>query len=275
MYFNYDAEDQAVRTMVRNTNFRRAFSLAVDRPQLNEVLFYGLSDESAGVFSKYSPYHNEDLYKAYADHDPDEARRLLDQAGFRDRNGDGVRELPSGADLEITIDVSSHDLYEPAVEMIVEDLAEVGIKGVMNVQHQELIEQRRAEGSFEIHVWDFYGVDEPLAALEEWAPVNQGVPYYHQDAYDEGSFSPEHARFVELLMSARSLPYEERVETVKEANRILAENVFVVHTGYYSRPYVVSDRIGNVPDGYVRTSEFGSSMPHLRFVQSYPKYPRQ
>jgi hypothetical protein len=76
-------------------------------------------------------------------------------------------------------------------------------------------------------------------------------------------------------MSARSLPYEERVETVKEANRILAENVFVVHTGYYSRPYVVSDRIGNVPDGYVRTSEFGSSMPHLRFVQSYPKYPRQ
>ncbi|MCK5568576.1 MAG: hypothetical protein KAJ15_02595, partial [Spirochaetes bacterium] len=191
---------------------------------------------------------------------------------MKDSDGDGVRELPSGEDVKLVIDVSEHDLYTPSVEMLVEYLADVGIKLAMNVQHQNLIEERWEEGNYELLVWDLEGIDDPVGALQIWVPVSKGVPLYHQSAYDRGGFSKEFDEFSELLLKAKTIPYDERVAAVKKANRIMAENVFVAYVGYYSRPFIVSNRLGNIPKSYVRTSEFGSNQPAFRYLQAYIKY---
>lgn len=272
IYFNYDTKDATSRKIMRNVDFRRAFSMAINRDEINEVLYSGLLDPSAGVFSKYSPYHVEETYRAYAGYDPEKAKQLLDKAGMKDSDGDGVRELPSGEDVKLVIDVSEHDLYTPSVEMLVEYLADVGIKLAMNVQHQNLIEERWEEGNYELLVWDLEGIDDPVGALQIWVPVSKGVPLYHQSAYDRGGFSKEFDEFSELLLKAKTIPYDERVAAVKKANRIMAENVFVAYVGYYSRPFIVSNRLGNIPKSYVRTSEFGSNQPAFRYLQAYIKY---
>jgi peptide/nickel transport system substrate-binding protein len=272
IYFNYDTKDATSRKIMRNVDFRRAFSMVINREEINEVLYSGLLDPSAGVFSKYSPYHVEETYRAYAEYDPEKAKQMLDKAGMKDSDGDGVRELPSGEDVKLVIDVSEHDLYTPTVEMLVESLADVGIKLVMNVQHQNLIEERWEEGNYELLVWDLEGIDDPVAALQIWVPVSKGVPLYHQSAYDKGGFTKEFDEFSKLLLKAKTIPYDERVAAVKKANRIMAENVFVAYVGYYSRPYIVSNRLGNVPKKYVRTSEFGSNQPAFRYLQAYIKY---
>ncbi len=272
IYFNYDTKDATSRKIMRNVDFRRAFSMAINREEINEVLYSGLLDPSAGVFSKYSPYHVEETYRAYAEYDPEKAKQLLDKAGMKDSDGDGVRELPSGEDVKLVIDVSEHDLYTPSVEMLVEYLADIGVKMVMNVQHQNLIEERWEEGNYELLVWDLEGIDDPVGALQIWVPVSKGVPFYHQSAYDKGGFSKEYDEFSELLLKAKTIPYDERVAAVKKANRIMAENVFVAYVGYYSRPFIVSNRLGNIPKSYVRTSEFGSNQPAFRYLQAYIKY---
>jgi peptide/nickel transport system substrate-binding protein len=272
IYFNYDAKDATSRKIMRNVDFRRAFSIAINREEINQVLYSGLLDPSAAVFSKYSPYHVEETYRAYAEYDPERAKQLLDKAGMKDTNGDGVRELPSGEDVELIINVSEHDLYTPSVEMVVEYLAAVGVKLIMNVQHQNLIEEIWEEGNFELTVWDLEGIDDPVAALQFWAPVSKGVPLYHQSAFDKGGFSKEYDEFSKLLLNAKTIPYDERVAAVKKANRILAENVFLGYIGYYSRPFIVSNRLGNIPKSYVRTSEFGSNQPAFRYLQAYIKY---
>jgi peptide/nickel transport system substrate-binding protein len=272
MYFNFDAPDETARKIIRNTDFRRAFSMAINRDEMNEVLYKGLLDPCAGVFISSSPYHVEETYRLYAEYDPAGARRLLDRAGMKDIDGDGIRELPTGEDVELVLGVSEHDLYTPSVEMVVEYLADVGVKMIMNVAHQNTTEERMLKGDFEMTTWDFYSINEPVGSVHSWAPIMEGNPQWHQKAITEGPFSPEYGEFSDLLRRAKALPYDERVAAGKKANRIMAENVFVAYIGYYKRPYIVNNRMGNIPNGYVRTSEFHSNMPAFRYLQAYLKW---
>jgi len=278
-YFNYDCPDETVRKIMRNVNFRRAFSLAINREMLNRVMYSDMLYPSSWTFSANSAYYDEEVAKLYAEFNPEKAKQLLDEAGFKDRDGDGWRELPTGEPLKLIVDCSQHDLYTPSLEMVVDDLAKVGVKLVMNVQLQQLIGLRRGTGEFQIHVWDFYGVDEPLAMLELWVPMQENLPFWHLKAseavlHPEDSFDKAYAQFAEILMKARGLPYEERVALMKKANNLMAENVFNVHVGYYMRPFIVSNRIGNAAKSIARSDAFGGDTPPFRVHQFYVKYER-
>jgi peptide/nickel transport system substrate-binding protein len=73
---------------------RRAMSRALDRHQMLETVFLGQGRPAVkGYPHPDAPFANPMLSTPYA---PDEARQLLDQAGFVDRDGDGIREGPNG-----------------------------------------------------------------------------------------------------------------------------------------------------------------------------------
>lgn len=271
MYFNYDAKDPTLRAVFRDVNFRRGFSLAINRGEIGSVLFADMLDPSGWTFSASSPYVTADDFGLWSQFDPDQAKQLLDQAGLKDTNGDGVREAPDGTPFSITLDVSQHDLYVPLTEMVVEQLAAVGVKLVMNVQHQNLIEERRTGDEWQVHIWDLDGVDEPLANLVEWVPVTDITPFWHQKS-SKAPFSPAYKEFSDILLSARTLRYAERVAEMKKANQIMSDNVFGIHIGYYDRPFIKSHRIANVPDRYARVGEFGSNQPAFRYLQTFMRW---
>lgn len=275
-YFNYDTEDEGMREVMRNVNFRRAFSLAINREMINKVMFSDMLSPSSWTFQPGSSYYFEDVAKLYTEYEPEKAKQLLNEAGFKDRDGDGWRELSTGQPLKLIVDCSQHDLYVPCLEMVVEDLAKVGVKLVMNVLLQSLFQQRQDIGEFQVEVWDFDYPGFPLLGLNEWVPVHKNLPFWHREASEailhlEDSFDRAYAQFAEILMKARALPYEERVASMKKANKIMAENVFGVHIGYYDRPFIVSNRIGNAAKSILR--EFSVIAP-FRIHQCYIKYER-
>lgn len=273
MYFNYDALDEPVRNAFRDVNFRRAFSLGINRDEINFVSFNDLLTPRGWSWSPLSPYYDEKVANLWIDYDPDEANRLLDEAGYVDTNGDGFREAPDGSELRIIFDVSQHDLYVPINEMIRDQLGEIDLNIVLNVQHQDLIEERRLGKDWQVHVWDLYGTEEPLTNLTLWVPVSDGHPYWHQDA-SEAPFSPEFETYSELLLSAPSLPFDERVAAIEEAGQIMADNVFGIYIGDYERPFIKSNRIINLPDRYARIQEFGSNQPAFRYHQTFGNWDR-
>jgi len=272
--FNFDAADDEARTVVRDLNFRRAFSLAINRPAISKALCYDLMTSIGCSWSPNSPYFNEEYAYLYSEYDLEEAMKILDDADIIDRNGDGIRELPTGEKLEITWDMYEHDLYTPMSEMIIETVKEVGINLILNQQHQQLHQENMRGGNFEMSTYDFYCYDEPYLDLSYWIPNVPGQPYWHAKAYEEGGFCSEYDEFTELMKAGSIVGVEEGIEMGKEANRIMAENIWMIDVGIQKRPFITSNRLGNMVVESTRIQEYGNFDPPFRYNQVYAKYPQ-
>jgi peptide/nickel transport system substrate-binding protein len=271
-YFNLDHPDPVKRAAFRDANFRRAWSMAINRDELDNVLYSGLLEPTGTSFQPDSPYFTEDTRMLWAEYDPDGARTLLDEAGYLDVNGDGFRESPDGQPLEVVVDVGQHDLYTPSVEIIVESLADVGIRAVMNVRDQSLIRENFIAGDFDVHSWDFGGADTPLSGdIGLMAGAGTNNPPWHRN-WQEDPVSDDFLRYNEIILSAASMPFEERVAAMQEAGRLLADNVWIANVGFYNRPFIVSNRLGNATRVIARNGEV-NDMPPFAAYQLFEKYP--
>ena len=90
------------RPQLADPRVRRAITMGLDRDAVVESIFQGYATVSnAGI----PPFHwAYDLaVNSGLDHDPAAARALLDEAGWTDRDGDGVRENADGLPLSFTV----------------------------------------------------------------------------------------------------------------------------------------------------------------------------
>jgi len=271
---NMDVEDDTKRAAFRDVNFRRAFSMAIDRDEINEVLFYGLMDPMAAVFHPESQYYVEETATMYVEHDPTRAQQMLESAGYRDTNGDGFREL-NGERLEVVINVAAdHDLYSPAVEMIVEDLEEVGIKAIQNSLDQDTHFYKYAQGDFEVYTFDLDGAQAPLAFLHYWAATGPNTPAWHMN-WENDPISENWLQANEWLRQAAGMEPEIRVERLKQVSRWYGEQVWKIGLGAYRRPCIISNRLGNrPPDNMINRNAQLTSEPPFQAFQLFAKAPR-
>lgn len=113
---------------------RRAFAFAIDKSKIVDNVYGGqvqaADPTGLNLLSSWEDYRDADVVaESGFNYDPEEARALLDDAGIRDRNGDGFRENSDGSDIELTIIVPSGwtDWME-SIERVSQDLEKVGIK---------------------------------------------------------------------------------------------------------------------------------------------------
>ena len=79
--------DDVLRDLFREVNFRRALSLAIDRHEINEVLYFGRAKPTQINALSTSKYYNPDYDDSWAQFDPDRANQMLDELGLEwDRN---------------------------------------------------------------------------------------------------------------------------------------------------------------------------------------------
>lgn len=257
IYFNMDAEDEDTRELMRDVNFRRAVSVAIDREEINNVFYNGLLTPGGSAFSPVTPYFREEDYQLWAQHDSELAKQLLADAGYADLDGDGFVESPDGDPINVVIDVGQHDLYTGIVELIVTNhLADAGIKATMNVGDQTAIRDKFDAGDFTMHVWDYEGASFPLAQnFDELSPGAPNMPPWHAQHEETGDVDENFTRFGELMNSATTKPFDERLPDMQEASRLMADNVWIIHLGYFERPFIHSNRLGNAPEKITRSDQ--------------------
>ena len=72
---------------------RRALSMAIDRPLVNHVLYFGLAKEANNTVLPESPMFRKEYQERWTKYDRKAAEKLLDELGLK-RGSDGVRMLP-------------------------------------------------------------------------------------------------------------------------------------------------------------------------------------
>ena len=146
---------------------RQAMMLALDRQQIIDDIWSGAAKVADSNLSpKFEFYHNPDL-KEYP-YDPEAAMTLLDEAGWVDEDGDGVREK-DGVDLSFTVTVITGDqARRPIAEVAQQFLAKVGIELEIEEAPVASILEGMRECTMEASLfnWTYGGLDpDPFGTL--------------------------------------------------------------------------------------------------------------
>ena len=133
---------------------RKALGFAIDRGAIVEHLRRGFATPAVGIVPPMSWAFAKDVFSFR--HDPAEARRLLDQAGYPDPDGDGPRPR-----FSLTIRTSTSEVYRTQAAVIQHDLEQVGIH--LDVRSTELptLLNDAARGNFQLYTLQFVGVTDP------------------------------------------------------------------------------------------------------------------
>lgn len=96
-----DRVGEQKRELLRNKEFRRALSIAIDRPAIIDSEFKGVGRPAAAMPTLGVPWYDAEALAANAEYDPTRANRILDGLGLTRRDDDGCRTLPDGSRLAL------------------------------------------------------------------------------------------------------------------------------------------------------------------------------
>ncbi len=161
--FNVNHADPEKRSVFGDIRFRQAMSISINRDEINDVAYYGLGKVEQFVGISPAPdFVPEDVKMYMTQYDPDGASALLDEVGLKDTDGDGFRELPSGAPLAINLDYATQGFGGVEVELIARYFNEAGIKTSFKEVTPDEYRGSQASNQLDVHLWD---KGQPLAIV--------------------------------------------------------------------------------------------------------------
>jgi peptide/nickel transport system substrate-binding protein len=223
-YLGFNLRDRALS----DVRVRRAIALAVDREAIVRTIWRGRADIVESILPPDSWACANDLPRVVPD--PARARRLLDEAGYRDPDGGGP--LPR---LRLTYKTSQNEVRRRVATVIQEQLRQIGI--LMEIQSLEwgTFFSDIKKGNFQLYGLTWVGISDP--DIFHHAFHTKSVP---PDGANRGGYAD--LRVNELTDAARREPSrEKRKEMYLEVQRILARDlpVFPLWAG---RNLLVRDR---------------------------------
>ncbi len=169
--FNVTSEDPEKRKVFGDLRFRQAMSVAMNRDEMNEVVYFGLGKPAQYIaFSPTPSFVSEDLENHMTAFDPAKANALLDEVGLVDKDGDGMRELPNGDPLVLNLQVATQGISVKLVELVGQNWKDVGVNNT--VKEVTTDEFRSAMSANKLDV-TMYAKGQPLAVILGNAEVFQ------------------------------------------------------------------------------------------------------
>ena len=260
LMFNLSHPDPQKRELFGDARFRRAMSHAVNREQINELVYQGL----AGEPSQFAPaedslYYNPELSNSYVEYDPERAEELLDEMGLP-VDDEGFRAFPNGDRLQVNITAATEQRnIGPVAELWLDYMNAVGVRAnLRSLDKAAFMDNMRSnDEDYDAGVWwgdPFYDLqfdtNRTLTPEAEWSSM--WAPAYarwNRTGGEEGVEPPEiHKRTYELSKRLEVQTDQERaVEIAQELTDIAAENVWTIGTlNPPKQPIIVSNRLRNV-----------------------------
>jgi peptide/nickel transport system substrate-binding protein len=137
---NINYPDQPLRSLFQDARFHQALSLALNREEINESVYFGVGVPRQATVLPSVSYYKPEWGRAFADYNPAQANRLLDQLGLNKRDREGFRIGPDGNTLFMAVE---HNMADTRVlELVKEYWEDVGVKTQIVFQEQSLFHER-------------------------------------------------------------------------------------------------------------------------------------
>lgn len=256
---------EAQSAIVSQPDFRRALSVAINREEINELVYNGLSNPRQSAPIPGSPVWKQEYEEAWAQYDPDLANQLLDDLGLTERDSDGFRKRPDGETLVLRMDVDSNpgSAEEDQHELVKQYWEAIGVKVIINAMERSLRETVQFSDRYSVVAAGIGNTAIPLA-FDGWhggAPGGwgryvrtvktnldplgvqppEGDPVYQlQDLIDQAYATVDLDQAHEVLKQALDIYYDQ------------CYNIGVVGAG--TVPVVVTNRMKNVPENNIQAN---------------------
>ncbi len=106
--------------LLADRKVRRAIGAAINRPSIIRSLFHGEAVPATGILAPHHWSYEPNVLRV--SYDPNSASRLLDQAGYPDRDGDGP-----GTRFDLTLKLTTIEFRRTVAAAVQSDLKAVGI----------------------------------------------------------------------------------------------------------------------------------------------------
>jgi peptide/nickel transport system substrate-binding protein len=205
--------------ILSNGLVRRALAHAIDREAIVTYLRRGYARPAVGIVPPMSWAFEADVPDF--PHDPAEARRLLDEAGFPDPDGDGPAPR-----FQLTLKTSTSEVYRVQAAAIQHDLARVGIAVDVRSSEFQTLFADVVRGNFQLYTLQFVGVTDPDMLRRVFHSTQEPPAGLNRVFYR----NPETDRLIEQASSAET--DEERLRYYSRAQQVIAADVPYVPLWY-------------------------------------------
>lgn len=265
--FNAETDKTEVdpNAKMANKSLRQAMGYAIDMDQFAST-FYGSLRARANTFitPNFGSFRDGSLqgYK----YDVEKAKKLLDDAGFKDVDGDGLRENPKGEKLTINFAfMSGSSDAEVQSAYYMQSWKEIGLD--VQLATGRLIEMKTF---YELVQNDDPGIDVFAAAIGIGSdPTPTGL--WGKDSFNYTRFSsPEHDAILAKFTSADAWNNDSLVKAYQEWQKFALEEAYAIPTLYRMNVSAFNKRVKEVVGGADTSKNTFANLHTLELTASEP-----
>jgi peptide/nickel transport system substrate-binding protein len=175
--------------LLRDASIRRAVHWAIDKESIATAAMAGLAEPGTSLLSPaQDDWHWEVPEAGLYRYDPRRARQILEDAGYRDRDGDGVREDAAGRELSFRLTaLTEYPADQEAARMIAAWCGDVGIDLRLEVVDEaEFSVRLHDDADYDLFVWSWGGDIDPgfmlstftTRRITSWSDTRYSDPVY-------------------------------------------------------------------------------------------------
>ncbi len=228
-------------TWFNDRRFLLAIAHSIDKRKIIDQVLQGMGEPALSIIPPANPF--SDAHLVDYGYDPELARQTLDDAGYRDRNGDGLREDVNGKVIEFSLATNEDNpLREQIAKLVIAQLTDVGMRVKLEtLPFPTLFERLDATYDWDAMLVGFTGSVDPASSenllhssgeLHVWHPFQQEPATAWEAEID-----------VLLDRGSRELDPVRRREIYQHVQEILHKQLPMIHL---VRPTLFAARRGEV-----------------------------
>jgi len=188
---------------LKDLRFRQAIAHAIDKEALVSRAYQGIGIPADAMSPGASPEWRPKIPKSLLyDFDLNEAKKILDSAGYKDTNDNGIRNLPhGGADIVLRYLVDSESSYaRPISQFVTSWLKDIGIGTKTSTFNESQLTVQIGKGAYDLFTWGWTPFVDPDPELSYFTcsqvahDASDFTNYYNDSSYCDPGYDKLYAQ---------------------------------------------------------------------------------